>query len=155
VPGLPAGAQFAPLVANVQYAADQLQAHGLTLLLEPVALLPGFFIADARAALAAIDAAGRGNVRLQYDLFQMHLAGEDLAAQLRALLPRIGHLQLADAPGRHEPGTGNIDFATLLPLIDALGYRGAIGCEYLPRAGTVAGLGWARQWLAAGAGSGP
>jgi hydroxypyruvate isomerase len=123
-------------------------------LLEPVALIPGFFIADSRAALAVIDAAGRANVRLQYDLFHMHIAGENLAAQLRELLPRIGHLQLADAPGRHEPGSGCIDYVRLLPLIDTLGYRGAIGCEYIPQAGTVAGLAWARTWLASNALSG-
>jgi hydroxypyruvate isomerase len=152
-PALPPGAQFAVLVANLQYAADQLQRHGLTLLLEPIALIPDFFIADSRAALAVMDAAGRANLRLQYDFFQMHLAGENLAANLRALLPRIGHLQLADAPGRHEPGTGQIDYAALLPLIDALGYQGAVGCEYTPLAGTIAGLDWARNWLQPKAGS--
>lgn len=150
-PGVERSRQLATLVANAQYAADQLRPHGLELMIEAVALLPGFLITNTVQSLAIIDAVQRPNVRLQYDLFQMHLAGENLESQLRTLLPRIGHIQVADAPGRHEPGTGAIDYARLLPFIDELGYRGTVGCEYFPRAGTVEGLGWARRWLQPGA----
>jgi hydroxypyruvate isomerase len=72
----------------------------------------------------------------------------ELAATLRAHLPRIGHIQLADNPGRHEPGTGEINYGFLLPLLDTLGYAGWIGCEYKPATTTLAGLGWLAAYTA-------
>ena len=71
----------------------------------------------------------------------------ELANTIKNVLPRIGHMQLADNPGRNEPGTGEINWDYLLPRIDALGYQGWIGCEYKPKAGTEAGLGWAKRYL--------
>lgn len=145
---LPRPVQFDTLVDNLRFAADRLEASGLRLLLEPVAAIPGFFVRTSAEAIAAIDAAARDNLLLQYDLYQMHLAEGELPATLARLMPRIGHLQLADAPGRHEPGTGGeLDIPALLAHIDRLGYAGAIGCEYLPLNGTVEGLAWARAWL--------
>jgi hydroxypyruvate isomerase len=92
---------------------------------------------------------GRQNIRLQYDVYHMQIMEGDLTRSIERLLPSIGHIQIADNPGRHEPGTGEIAFERLLPAIEALGYQGYIGCEYLPAAGTAEGLGWARKWLQA------
>jgi hydroxypyruvate isomerase len=78
----------------------------------------------------------------------MQIMEGDLARSIERLLPHIGHIQIADNPGRHEPGTGEIAFEFLLPRIDALGYSGWVGCEYLPAGDTAAGLGWARRYLA-------
>jgi hydroxypyruvate isomerase len=94
-----------------------------------------------------MDEVGAANLRLQYDLFHMQIMEGDLAKSLERLLPRIGHVQVADVPDRHEPGTGEINFPYLFAHLDRLGYTGWIGAEYLPMAGTGAGLGWARGWL--------
>ncbi len=137
------------LVENLRYAAGKLAAAGLTLLTEPcnTRTIPGFFLNTSRQALQAIDAAGAGNLMLQYDMFHMQIVEGDLAHTIERLLPRIGHLQLADVPDRHEPGTGEINYEFLLAHIDRLGYKGWIGCEYNPKGDTVEGLGWAKRWL--------
>ena len=77
----------------------------------------------------------------------MTIMQEDVAATIERYLPMIAHMQLADVPGRHEPGTGEIDYDTLLPFIDRAGYTGWIGCEYKPQADTIGGLGWAAKYL--------
>jgi hydroxypyruvate isomerase len=87
-------------------------------------------------------------VKLQYDVFHMQIMEGDLAKTIEANLARIGHIQIADVPDRHEPGTGEINFDFLLAQIDRLGYRGWIGCEYIPGADTVEGLRWAQPYLA-------
>jgi hydroxypyruvate isomerase len=84
---------------------------------------------------------------LQYDLFHMRIMGDDLAKTLEANLVRIGHMQVADVPGRHEPGSGEIDFPALFDLIDRLGYKGWIGAEYAPKGKTEDGLAWAKKYL--------
>ena len=94
-----------------------------------------------------MDAVGSDNLELQYDIYHMQIMEGDVAATIERLLPRIGHMQLADVPGRHEPGTGTIGYPSLFATIDRLGYDGWIGCEYVPAAGTVPGLIWARQYL--------
>jgi hydroxypyruvate isomerase len=90
---------------------------------------------------------GSDNLRLQYDIYHMQIMEGDVAATVERLLPRIGHVQLADVPGRHEPGTGAIDFASLLSHIDRIGYPGWIGCEYVPAGKTRDGLGWTAPYL--------
>ena len=90
---------------------------------------------------------GAGNALLQYDLFHMQIMEGNLAATIERLLPRIGHLQIADVPGRHEPGSGEINFDFLFRHVDALGYAGWIGCEYNPAGGTLEGLKWAKPYL--------
>lgn len=145
---LPAGvcAQHAraTYVENLRYAAGQLHAHGLNLLIEPINTfdMPGYFLTGSAQAADIITDCGAGNVFLQYDMYHMQRMGENLAASIARLLPLIGHMQLADVPGRHEPGTGDIDYPSLFALIDQLGYDGWIGCEYHPLGQTVAGLGW-------------
>jgi hydroxypyruvate isomerase len=140
---------FETLADNVRFAAGRLKAAGLALTLEPIntRTVPGFYLTSTRQALAVLDAAGADNAFLQYDVFHMQIMEGDLAKTLERLLPRIGHLQLADVPDRHEPGTGEINFAFLLPHIDRIGYRGWIGCEYNPLGDTDEGLAWARPWL--------
>ncbi|HSV81142.1 MAG TPA: hydroxypyruvate isomerase [Ramlibacter sp.] len=137
------------LVENLRFAAAQARERGIRLLLEPVNTfdIPGFFVARTRDALALIDQVGADNLSLQYDLYHAQRMEGELAATLRAHLHRIAHVQLADNPGRNEPGTGEINYRFLFGLLDELGYAGYVGCEYKPRAagpgGTSAGLGWA------------
>ena len=129
---------------NLRYAAAQLAPHGLRLLIEPINTfdMPGYFLTGTAQAAAVIAEAGAPNLFLQYDIYHMQRMEGELAATIAARLPLIAHMQLADAPGRHEPGSGAIDFRTLFAQIDALGYEGWIGCEYIPLGDTAAGLGW-------------
>ena len=140
---------FALLVDNVRYAARKLGAAGLSLTLEPIntRTVPGFFLSRSAQALDVLNAAGEGNAFLQYDFFHMQIMEGDLASTVERLLPRIGHIQLADVPDRHEPGTGEINFDFLLRRLDALGYSGYVGCEYNPRGDTLEGLKWAQPYL--------
>jgi hydroxypyruvate isomerase len=134
---------------NLRYAATRLKAAGIALLIEPINTrdIPGFFLHGTRQAIELIDAVGSDNLWLQYDIYHMQIMEGEVAATIERLLPRIRHLQLADVPGRHEPGTGEIDFTSLLARIDRAGYERWIGCEYVPAAGTVAGLGWTGPYL--------
>jgi hydroxypyruvate isomerase len=145
---LPAGVTAergrATLIENFRYAAGMLAAAGIGLLLEPVNSrdVPGFFVDRTRPALEIIEAVGAKNLKLQYDIYHAQVMEGDLARTIETELARIGHIQLADNPGRQEPGTGEINFPFLFRRIDELGYAGWIGCEYKPRATTEAGLDW-------------
>jgi hydroxypyruvate isomerase len=132
------------LVANLRYAARELEAAGIRLLIEPINPfdIPGFFLTRTDQALALIDAVGSPNLFVQYDIYHAQRTEGELGATLSRHLPRIGHIQLADNPGRGEPGTGEINYPWLFGHIDSLGYDGWIGCEYKPRATTLEGLGW-------------
>jgi hydroxypyruvate isomerase len=132
------------LVSNLSFAARELRKAGLTLLLEAINTfdMPGFVVCTTRQALAILDAVAADNLLYQYDIYHMQRMEGELAATLHAHLPRIGHVQLADNPGRHEPGTGEINYRFLLPLLDEIGYAGWIGCEYRAATTTLAGLGW-------------
>ena len=140
---------LALLVDNVRYAARKLGAAGLSLTLEPIntRTVPGFFLSRSAQAIEVLNAAGEGNAFLQFDFFHMQIMEGDLARSVERLLARIGHIQLADVPGRHEPGTGEINFDFLLRHLDALGYSGWVGCEYNPRGDTLEGLSWAKRYL--------
>ena len=138
------------LVENIRYAADVVSADGIDILLEPINTrvdIPGYFYDTTQAAMAVIEEVGRSNVKLQYDIYHMQIMEGDLARSIERLLPAIGHVQLADNPGRGEPGTGEINYGWLLARLDALGYEGSVGCEYKPTNGTLAGLAWARPYL--------
>ena len=132
------------LVANLRYASARLHSAGIRLLIEPINALdiPGFLLTRTAQALAILDEVGSDNLALQYDVYHAQRTEGELGNTLRQHLARIGHIQVADNPGRHEPGTGEINYAWLFRHIDALGYDGWIGCEYKPLAGTAAGLGW-------------
>lgn len=138
----------ATLVENLAYAADALGRVGIRLLVEPIndRDMPDFFLNRLADAAAVIEAAGSRNLFIQADLYHMARMGEDLVESLTAYRARIAHVQIADAPGRHEPGTGGIDFAAAFATLDRLGYDGFIGCEYLPTANTEAGLGWMQSY---------
>jgi hydroxypyruvate isomerase len=140
---------FDTLVENVKYAAARLKTAGIQLMIEPVntRTVPGFFLTGSRQAIEVLDAAGSDNAYLQYDIFHMQIMEGDLARTIERLLARIGHMQLADVPDRHEPGTGEINFDFLLGHIDRTGYAGWIGCEYNPSGDTIEGLSWAKPYL--------
>jgi hydroxypyruvate isomerase len=131
-------------IANLQYAADQFAPHGIDVLIEPINSydIPGYFLNGSRQALEILAEAARPNLGLQYDIYHMQRMEGELSNTIRACLPHIRHMQLADTPGRHEPGTGEINYPHLFRLLDELGYSGWIGCEYIPSASTEASLGW-------------
>ncbi len=142
-------ALLATLVRNLRYASARLAEEGIELLLEPLNTrsVPDFFLSRSDAAIELFDRVDTPNLRLQYDVFHMQIMEGDLANRIERLLPRIGHIQIADVPRRNEPGTGEINFPFLLRHIDSLGYSGWIGCEYNPSGDTVSGLGWAKPYL--------
>ena len=135
-------------VSNVRFAAQALADAGITLLIEPVNTrdIPGFYLSTSAQALAIMDDVGSDNLKLQYDIYHMQRMEGELAGTIEANLPRIGHIQLADNPGRHEPGTGEINYPFLFELFERIGYRGWIGCEYVPRTTTDDGLGWLHDY---------
>jgi hydroxypyruvate isomerase len=146
----PAGADpallRATLLANVRFAARAFARAGLTLCLEALSAheCPGFFLSSSDAAAGLIAEAGEENVRFQLDLYHLHLQGEDLPATLARTLPILGHVQFADAPGRHEPGTGVLPLPALFAELDRLGYRGWVGAEYRPSRRTEETFAWLR-----------
>ena len=133
-------------IRNLQYAAPRLEAAGIALLVEAINTrdMPGFFLCGTPQALEIIAAVGSTNLFLQLDMYHMHVMGEDLAHTIRDHISSIAHMQLADAPGRHEPGTGVIDYPSLFELIDRVRYAGWIGCEYNPLTSTAKSLTWRR-----------
>jgi hydroxypyruvate isomerase len=137
----------ATLVANLRYAAENLKSAGIKLLIEPVNTfdIPGFYLSRTRQALELIDAVGSDNLYVQYDIYHMQRMEGELANTIKANLARIAHLQVADNPGRHEPGTGEIHYPFLFGFLDVIGYEGWIGCEYKPRTTTREGLGWMKD----------
>lgn len=155
----PAGAHpdalAATFVDNLKFAAARLADAGIRLLIEPVNTrdIPGFFLAGTEQALAIIAAVGSTNLWLQYDVYHMQIMEGDLARTIEANLPRIAHLQIADNPGRNEPGTGEINYPFLFDWIDRIGYDGWIGCEYKPKARTADGLDWIKRYLQANRGA--
>jgi len=137
------------LTNNLQFAAKELGSAGIQLLLEPINIydIPGFFVNSSKQGLSIIDAVASRNLYLQYDIYHMQRMEGELAKTIEANLARIGHIQIADNPGRHEPGTGEINYTFLFPFIDRIGYEGWIGCEYMPAHDTETGLGWLRPYL--------
>ena len=131
-------------VENLKFAAGKLQDAGIRLLIEPINTMdiPGFYLNYSAQALDIMEKVGSANLGLQYDIYHMQIMEGDLARTIETNIAGIGHMQLADNPGRNEPGTGEINYPFLLGFIDGLGYDGWIGCEYKPAAGTQEGLGW-------------
>ena len=136
-------------VDNLKFAAPRFKDVGIKLLIEAINTrdIPGFFLNTTRQAAAIIDAVGSDNLFIQYDIYHMQVMEGDLAPTIQANLGRIPHMQLADTPGRHEPGTGEINYPFLFDFIDRLGYAGWIGCEYRPKTTTLEGLGWIKPYL--------
>jgi hydroxypyruvate isomerase len=144
----PEGADRAALeaafIANLAWAAQRLKAAGIKLLIEAINPIdiPGFFLITTRQSLDVIARTGSDNIFVQYDIYHMQITEGDLARTMERNLAMIPHIQLADNPGRHEPGTGEINYSFLFSHLDRIGYGGWIGCEYKPKAGTNKSLGW-------------
>lgn len=134
----------ATYVSNLKFAAAEAAKAGLGVVIEAINFydIPGFYLNTSKQALAVIDEVGAPNLKFQYDIYHMQRMEGELANTIKANVARIAHMQLADTPGRHEPGTGEINYPFLFAAIDEAGYEGWIGCEYVPAAGTEAGLGW-------------
>jgi hydroxypyruvate isomerase len=138
------------LVANLKFAAPKFKAAGIKLLIEPINSIrdmPGFFLNHTQQALDIIADVGTDNLFVQYDIYHMQIMEGDLASTIEKNLKMIPHMQLADNPGRHEPGTGEINYPFLFDFIDRIGYQGWIGCEYRPATTTAAGLSWVQRYL--------
>ena len=134
----------ATLVDNLRYAADKLAAAGILLIAEPINTrdIPGFFLNRTEQALALFDEVDSDNLKLQYDIYHMQIMEGDLAPTIETHLARIAHVQIADNPVRHEPGSGEIHYPFLFAHLDRLGYRGWVSAEYKPAGRTEEGLGW-------------
>ncbi len=132
------------LSENLVYAAEKLTDVGLLLNIEPINTvdIPGFLLSRSTQAAELIRALGLTNLRLQYDVYHMQIMGDDLAVTLRRLQPIIGHIQIADWPGRHEPGSGKINFSAVFRQLELMGYTGRVALEYNPLGSTESGLGW-------------
>ena len=146
----PAGADRAALratyVANLAWAAQQAASVGVQVLMEPINTrdIPGYFINRQDEAHGVVAEVGAPNLKVQMDLYHCQIVEGDLAMKIRQYLPggNVGHIQIAGVPERHEPDLGEINHPYLFALLDELGYAGQVGCEYRPRKGTSAGLGW-------------
>ncbi|MDH4607238.1 hydroxypyruvate isomerase [Pseudomonas sp. BN102] len=134
-------------VENLKFAAEKLEAAGIKLVMEAINTrdIPGFYLNNTKQALAIREKVGSANLFLQYDIYHMQIMEGDLARTVEFNLAAINHVQLADNPGRNEPGTGEINYRFLFQHLDRIGYQGWIGCEYKPATTTVAGLGWLKS----------
>ncbi len=146
--GVDPGRLEAVLVDNLAFAARAAAEADIRLLLEPINTrdVPGFFVSRTDHALRIMDAVGGDNLFLQYDFYHVQIMQGDLTPTFDRLQHRIGHVQIADHPGRHEPGTGEIAYDFVLGHLDARGYAGWVGCEYKPLGNTRSGLGWLSRW---------
>ena len=131
-------------VNNLKYAADEFNKNGLRLLIEPINFydMPGFFLNTSRQALDLIDEVGSDNLFVQFDIYHMQRMEGEIASTIEKNLSKIAHIQIADNPGRNEPGTGELNYPFIFNHLDKIGYNGSIGCEYKPKTDTVSGLGW-------------
>jgi hydroxypyruvate isomerase len=148
----PAGVSEAELeeiyIANLRYAADRLATIGATVMIEPINSridMPGYWLDDVAKGFRLLRAVDRNNVKLQFDIYHAQIIAGDLARTLTDNIAQIGHIQIADNPGRHEPGTGEIAYPYLFALLDRLDYDGWVGCEYKPLTSTEGGLGWLQK----------
>ena len=145
--GIPDAQVRQTLVGNLRFAAAELEKHGIDLLVEPINNydIPGFWLNSTAKALDVLDEVGADNTYVQYDIYHAQRMEGELAGTMQKNLSRIGHIQIADNPGRNEPGTGEINFTFLFDFIDRIGYTGHIGAEYKPAGQTEAGLGWIKS----------
>jgi hydroxypyruvate isomerase len=136
--------------ANLAWAAEQAAHTGIEILIEPINSrdMPGYFLQYQEQAHQVAIEVGAPNLKVQMDLYHCQIMEGDLASRIRRYLPtgRVGHMQIAGVPERHEPDEGEVNYPFLFELIDALDYAGTIGCEYRPKGGTSAGLEWLRRW---------
>ena len=128
----------------VRHCAEQLGARGIDLVLEPINKrdMPGYFLNDFETAVSLIDELGLPNLKLQFDVYHRQILHGDVTMALQRMMPVVGHVQIASVPLRHEPDSGELDYGHVFAELDRLDYRGHVGCEYRPRAGTREGLRW-------------
>jgi hydroxypyruvate isomerase len=150
-PGLDREAAERTAVANLRRAAPLAEQAGLELLVEPINAtdMPGYLADTVERAVGLVEAAQSTAVRLQFDQYHVGMAGGDPVEALRQHFPLVAHVQIADVPGRHQPGTGTQPIGAFLAELDRLGYRGTVGIEYRPLGGTEESLGWLRSWRGA------
>lgn len=150
-PGADLEAMEQTLVENLRHAAPRCADAGVKLMIEPINQrdMPGFSLSTTGHAERILDRVGHDNLYIQYDLYHAQVTQGDLIPTYERLRDRIAHVQIADTPGRHEPGTGEINWSFVLPELERLGYDGYIGCEYRPKTTTTAGLGWLTPFLPA------
>jgi hydroxypyruvate isomerase len=143
-PGADRRALEETFVVNLGFAAEATRGRGVRLLIEPINSrdMPGFYLNRSEEALSLMKRVQSNNLYLQADIYHMQVMEGDLARRLEAAMPSIAHIQIADNPGRREPGSGEINYAFVLPLLDRLGYDGWVGCEYRPLTTSEAGLAW-------------
>ena len=148
-PGQDRAAHRAAYLENLAWAARAAASVGVTVVIEPINTrdIPGFFLNRQDDAQAICAEVGADNLKVQFDIYHCQIVEGDIAVKLKRGMAGIGHIQIAGVPDRHEPDQGELNYPYLFEQIDALGYAGWIGCEYRPRAGTSAGLGWARPYL--------
>lgn len=151
--GIPAGVPpvtaAAVYAANLAWAAELAHAAGIKLVIEPINHrdMPGFHLNTMAQGAAVIDAVGRDRLGLQFDLYHCQVTEGDVVKRMEAFMPVIAHMQVADVPDRHEPGTGELGWEFIFRRIQSLGYDGWIGCEYRPAGETLAGLGWRERYI--------
>jgi len=140
------------LVNNLRFAASALEREGIRFLIEPLNNrdIPGFYLVHTRDALQLMKEVNHPNLWIQYDVYHMQVMEGNLINTIQENLGHIAHIQIADNPGRHEPGTGEINFSNLFRSIDEMGYSGWIGCEYVPIGKTEEGLRWIKPYLRLG-----
>jgi hydroxypyruvate isomerase len=152
---LPAGADSEVFEAhqntyleNLRFAAREAAKVGRDLLIEPInhRNMPHYFLSKQHQAMATIEAVGAENLRLQFDVYHCQIMDGDLIRHLERQFQHIGHVQVAGVPERHEPDTGEVHYPDVLARLDALGYRGWVGCEYQPAGGTLEGLAWGKAY---------
>ena len=136
-------------VDNLRFAAHELKQHGIALMVEPLNSRdhPGFFIRDSRHAAEIIEEVGSDNLHLQFDVYHSHIMDDHVVSALHQNMSHIAHVQIADDPGRHEPGTGSIDFKGVFQVLERAGYKGWIGCEYVPSTTTAESFSWLSSYL--------
>ena len=141
---LRAGVAQATYVANLAWAVEQAGPHGISLVIEPINHrdMPGYLLNTTDQGAAIVEALGRDRLGLQFDVYHCQVTEGDLTRRMERLMPVIAHIQVADVPGRNEPGTGEIGWTHVFEAMDRFGYSGWVGCEYRPAGDTVSGLGW-------------
>lgn len=149
-PDAPPGVASNLYVANLAWAAERVAGSGVRVVIEPINHrdMPGYLLHTTAQGAAIAEALGTDRVGLQLDLYHCQVSEGDLTRHMEALLPITAHVQIADVPGRHEPGTGEIAWEWVFAQLDALGYKGWVGCEYRPAGDTLAGLAWRSRYAA-------
>ncbi|MBU4529918.1 MAG: TIM barrel protein [Hoeflea sp.] len=129
---------------SLAFAADAAAEQGIDVLIEPLngRDMPGYFLRNFDDAADLIADLGRENIKLQFDIYHRQILHGDVIRGLESLLPVIGHVQIASVPHRNEPGSGELDDFRILEVLDELGYKGFVGCEYRPRGATLDSLAW-------------